>query len=183
MTKNMLILSKENKIIVFLLIMAFLLGFISEKTKVQAKESVFSDLAKPDHTIGYKIVDREAKLEAFLQRYNSPMAGEAATFIEVADKYNMDYRLLPAISCLESTCGRVLIPDTYNPFGWGIYGDNYIAFESWAEGIETVGKGIHEGYILKGADTVEKMAPIYNPPTPESWGNKVKFFMNQIENS
>jgi len=136
-----------------------------------------------DHTISYKKIDREKQLKEFLEDYNSPLANNADKFVEVADKYDMDYRLLPAISCLESSCGKFLIPNTYNPFGWGIYGDNYIAFTDYDEAIETVGKGLHEGYIQKGAKTIEQIAPIYNPPNPSKWGHSVRFFMNRIDQS
>lgn len=133
------------------------------------------------NSIESSTVDRVEVLEKFFEKYDSPLAGSAATFITVADKYDMDYRLLPAISCLESGCGRVLIPDTYNAWGWGIYGDQYISFESWDNGIEEVGKGIYKGYVLKGLDTPAKMAPVYTPPRPQHWLNGVSHFMSQMD--
>ncbi len=151
------------------------------QTVALAKES----RADPEAGISYEIetstVDRVAVLEKFFEKYDSPLAGSAATFITVADKYDMDYRLLPAISCLESGCGKVLIPGTYNAWGWGIYGKNYISFESWDNGIEEVGKGIYKGYVLKGLDTPAKMAPIYTPPRPQHWLNGVSHFMSQMD--
>ena len=145
-----------------------------EKTYAEEKsEAIFS--------IEYKPVDRVQVLEKFLEKYNSPLKDSASTFVNVADKLNMDYRLLPAISCMESTCGKFLIEGTYNPFGWGIYGNNFIGFESYDEAIEVVGKGIEEGYISKGLDSVEKIAPVYTPPNPHGWRNGVTHFMNQMD--
>ena len=134
-----------------------------------------------ENAIEYKAVDRAEVLEKFLEKYNSPMVENVDTFVEVADTYGMDYRLLPAISCMESTCGRHLIEGTYNPFGWGIYGSNYIAFNSYDEAIRTVGKGISEGYIQKGLDTPERIAPVYTPPNPVGWNRGVRFFMGQMD--
>lgn len=133
------------------------------------------------HRIESATVDRAEVLKLFLERYNSPLAKNADTFVLVADKYNLDYRLLPAISCMESTCGNKIIPGSYNAWGWGIYGSNAIFFESFDEGIETVGKGIYEGYASKGLDTPAKMAPVYTPPMSSHWLGGVTFFMNQID--
>lgn len=135
---------------------------------------------EPDHKIKYERVDREKNLEEFFRKYNSPLVENVDTFIEVADEYGMDYRLLPAISCIESSCGKALIKKYNNPFGWGVYGDQHLGFKDFDEAIETVGKGIHEGYIMRGANTVEKIAPIYTPPNSLKWASSVNGFMRQI---
>lgn len=132
--------------------------------------------------IGYKKVDRVEVLEDFFSKYKSPLKENAKKFVEVADKYGMDYRLLPAISCMESTCGKHLLEGTYNPFGWGIYGKNFIAFESYDKAIEKVGEGIHKNYIARGFDTVSEIAPIYTPPNSHNWAKGVNWFSNQIDN-
>ena len=138
-----------------------------------------------DAKISYKIesrtVDRVEVLETFLTRYDSPLKGNAPKFVEVADKYGMDYRLLVAISCLESTCGKKIIPESYNAWGWGIYGNNVITFENFDQAIEEVGKGIYEGYAKKGLDTPAKMAPIYTPPRPGHWLSGVNYFLSQMD--
>ena len=41
-------------------------------------------------------------IEEFFNSYKSVLSTEANTFISVADKYNLDWRLLPAISMQES---------------------------------------------------------------------------------
>lgn len=131
------------------------------------------------HEIEFKTLDREQKLKVFLAKYNSPMIENADTFIEVADKYNLDYRLLPAISCVESTCGRFLLQGSHNPFGWG---GGYIMFDSFDASIERVGRGLSEIYISRGLDTPEKMSPVYAPPS-KTWAGKVRLFMDQIDAS
>mgnify|MGYP001547373333 CR=1 FL=1 len=135
----------------------------------------------------YNVVKYENKdiristLESFFEKYNSPLKNHAKTFVETADLYNMDYKLLPAISCMESTCAKKIIPNSYNPFGWGIYGNNYIAFDSYDHAIKTVADGIFKGYISKGLDTVEKMAPVYTPPNYNHWMSGVNYFIYDIK--
>lgn len=116
------------------------------------------------------------KIETYLKvnRGNAPLAGYADKFVEVANKYNLDYRLLPAISVMESSGGKVLFRP-YNAWGWGKKG-----FSSFEEGIETVGKGL-SGYYARGKDTVEKIAPTYCPPNSTNWARNVNQFMNEIE--
>ena len=125
--------------------------------------------------------DRVEALEKFFDEFKSPLKANAGTFVDVADKYNMDYKLLPAISCMESSCGRFLIEGSYNPFGWGIYGKNAIYFKSYDEAIETVAKGIRDSYISKGLNTPEKIAPVYTPPNFVNWRNGVNYFISRID--
>lgn len=126
-------------------------------------------------------VNREKILAEFFKKYKSPLAANVQKFVEVADKYNIDYRLLPAISCTESTCGKFLIPDSYNPFGWGIYGTTVTKFSSYDEAIETVAAGLKKGYLSRGLDTPEEIAPIYTPPSYKHWMAHTRWFMNQMD--
>ena len=124
------------------------------------------------------VADRRLEaLEIFLTGYDSPLANDAQTFIEVADKYELDWRLLPAIAGLESTFGHRIAPDTYNPFGWG---GGYIEFASWAEAIKTVGKGLAEDYVTRGLVTPEQIMARYCPPNG-SWARGIRYFMDELE--
>ena len=120
-------------------------------------------------------VKRKAMTEV-LKRYNAPLLTEVDSFLDACKTYNLDCYLLPSISGVESGFGRALIPGTYNPFGWG---RGLLAFKSFNQTIMTVGKGLREGYIDKGADTVDKIGRIYCEG--DTWSGKVKFFMNQFK--
>lgn len=118
----------------------------------------------------------QAAIETVLKRYNSPMAGDADSFVKACIKYQIDCYLLPSIAGLESTFGRFIWPNSYNAFGWA---RGYMMFNNWEEGIETVAKGLKNGYIKKGALTVEDIGPIYSEsPT---WAVRVNYFINQFE--
>ena len=118
------------------------------------------------------------KIELFFRvnRNNAPLSEYAEKFVEVANKYNLDYRLLPAIATVESSGGKNNFRK-YNAWGWGSKG-----FTSFEEGIEVVGRGLKNNYIDKGRDTVEEIAPIYCPPNYKNWAKGVNQFMLEIEN-
>lgn len=126
-------------------------------------------------------LSRKEVLEKFFEKYNSPLEENAQTFVEIADLYGIDYRILPAIACIESTCGKNIIEGSYNPFGWGIYGTNYIAFSSFDEAIKTVGEGLNKGYFSNGLDTVEEIALVYTPSNSYHWASNVKQFMYEMD--
>lgn len=137
-----------------------------------------------ENTIQNEYTTRDSRvevLEEFFDEYKSPLKGHAETFVKTAEKYNIDYKILPAISCMESTCGKKIIPNSYNPFGWGIHGKQYISFKSFDEAIEKVGEGLNKGYFSKGLDTIPEIAPIYTPPNPNHWMSGVNFFIARME--
>lgn len=121
---------------------------------------------------------RTIKLARFLQLHNSLLVPYAQNFVEEADRNDFDYRLLAAISGVESTFGRNYPRGTYNAYGWG---GGRTAFESWEDGIFKVSQALKNRYIDRGAAEVEQIAWIYCPPGNLIWAAKVRFFMQQIE--
>lgn len=119
-------------------------------------------------------------LRKFLEKYNSPLVPFAANFVETAGKYNLDWKLVAAISGVESTFGREIPYQSFNGWGWGIYGDNTIRFSSWKEGVETVSEGLRTNYINKwGARDVYEIGRFYaSSPT---WAQRVVYFMRKID--
>jgi hypothetical protein len=81
--------------------------------------------------------ERAQNIDNYFAKYNLPLAGYGQTFVEVADKYDLDYRLLPAIAMRESTGGKNPCPnDKDNVFGWH---SCKTTFESQEAAIEKVG--------------------------------------------
>lgn len=114
-------------------------------------------------------------IREILVKHNSPLLSEVETFLKVCIKYDIDCYLLPSIAGTESTFGKFMYPESHNPFGWG---GGYIMFDSYADCIETVGKYLRLSYYNRGADNIEKIAPIYaESPT---WASKVTYFHNQL---
>ena len=116
-------------------------------------------------------------LKAYLAKHNSPLADYAGYFVETADKYNIDWRLVPAISGVESTFGKRIPANSFNAYGWA---NGAYKFKSWEDSIEIVTKTLREKYIDKGAPSIAKIARRYAPPS-STWAGKVKFFMRKID--
>lgn len=123
------------------------------------------------------IQDTRAKaIENVFKRYDSPLVDEAKLYVTYADKYQIDWKLLPSISGLESTFGRFMMPGSHNAYGWG---GGHIYFSSWEEGIDNISASLKTRYYDRGANTVETIGPIY--AEAKDWAPRVTFFMNQIE--
>jgi len=124
---------------------------------------------------------RVANLKSFFRKHSSPLYDYADKIVEVSDIYQFDYRLLPAIAMQESNLCRVIPDNSYNCWGWGIYGTTVTKFDSFDEAIETVGKGIKEHYIDKGLVTASAIMKKYTPPSQGSWAYGVNTFLKALE--
>lgn len=120
------------------------------------------------------LMNEVKKVENLYKKYNAPMANNAEYLVRTSKKYGVDYKLIVAISIIESGGGRVCFR-SYNPFGWGKKD-----FASFDEAILTVVKGISTGYYKRGLNTVEKIAPVYNAGDVDGWIRKVNKVMNEI---
>ena len=119
---------------------------------------------------------RVRALRNVFEKYNSPLADEASSYVALADKNGVDWKLLPSIAGLESSFGKRLMPNSHNAYGWG---GGYIYFDSWEHGIDTITKALSQKYYARGADTVWSIGPIYaESPT---WAVRVNGFMQKIE--
>lgn len=140
-------------------------------SNVAESSAVFIDMAAD-----YEIDIRAKQLEEFFGFYGSPLALYSEFIVSMADKYGVDFRLVPAISGVESTFGKNIPFGSYNAYGWN---GGKTRFNSWEEGIEEVTKTLNEKYIKRGLDTPGKIAPVYCPPS-KVWGRNVNFFMEKI---
>lgn len=124
-----------------------------------------------------KLDKRTIILKKYLAKYNSPIQGNAADFIDAADKYGLDWKLLPSIAGVESTFGKQ-IPGGFNAWGWGVYGDQAIYFDSWRDGIFTISEGLRTRYLDKGLNDPYAINRVY--AASPSWGSHVTYFMNDL---
>jgi len=124
-----------------------------------------------------EIVDsRYLLLTSYLRSKNSPLVDYSWEFIKAADRYQIDWRLIPGIVGLESYFGRRMVPDTYNGYGWA---GGYYSFSSWEESIDYVASKLRENYYNRGLVSPELIGPVYAPPNP-NWGGLVLSIMNKI---
>lgn len=133
----------------------------------------------PEPVIEQKQADERTKiLQAYLAKYNSPLQNNAADFVEAADTYSIDWRLVAAISGVESTFGK-RTPGGCNSWGWGVYGTKALKFNSCKDGIYTVSEGLKRNYIDKGLTEPLSMNRKY--AASPTWGVKVNFFLRDMD--
>ena len=166
----------KNKI---LFVFIIILSIFILTPKVFAENSSRSSAVLADAR-NVSLLDNRVKiLREFLESYNSPIAPFAKEFVETSDIYNLDWRLVAAISGVESTFGQQIPAGSYNGWGWGIYGNNVIYFSSWEDGIQTISKGLRERYMnQRGATNVYEIGSTY--AASPTWAVRVEYFMNRI---
>lgn len=120
-------------------------------------------------------------IRQYLFQYNSPLSQEAEHIIYEADRFGLDWKLIPAIAGVESTFGKRIPYSSYNAWGWGIPtgARSGIQFSSWKEGITVVSYGLKTKYIDRGAVAIEQIGAIY--AASPRWPQNVRFFMSQID--
>ncbi len=122
------------------------------------------------------IAKKKMVIQKMLASYNSPLSESVDSFVATCTDHEIDCYLLPSIAGLESTFGKFVLPSSHNPFGWG---GGYIMFPNWDSAIAEVGKSLKKNYIAKGADTIDKIAPIY--AESKTWAKRVKYFMKKFK--
>ena len=159
----------------------------SGNLSVYSSKNIFEDYVEYKNQVKFLAYieggdSKGALVNKFLSENNSPMTQSSNTFIKAAEKYNLDWRLLPAIAFTESTLGKKIPFGTFNAFGWGTV-DNTTRgtdFESWDEAIFTVAKGLREDYYNQGLTTLESINTRY--AGDKNWHLKVKHAMSDITN-
>lgn len=123
------------------------------------------------------IVDTRAEIiDNYYKERNMPLYGYGKKMVEVADKYNLDWRLLPAISIRETSGGKYMCR-SFNAFGWG---SCRIEFRSQEEAIETIGYKLSNLPVYQGKTTKEKLY-YYNGTVVKSYPDEVISIMNKIK--
>ena len=120
----------------------------------------------------YRTDPRAEILRRFFDRADCPAAQYTYAFLEAADQYALDWRLLPSISFVESTGGKAA--PNHNLFGWQ---SGRAQFSSAAAAIQAVGYRLSHSalYRDKSLDTV---LATYNPVA--DYAQKVKSVMRRI---
>lgn len=120
-------------------------------------------------------------IDTFFKERSMPLHGTGMTFVLTAEKYGLDWRLLPAIGVRESSGGKQACG--YNAFGWGSckLGYNYTSYE---EAIEAVGRNLggankNTARYYAGKSTEEKLYH-YNGSVEPPYTGEVLAIMDMI---
>ena len=120
-----------------------------------------------------RIDARVSRLGAFFNSHNCPEPHYVDEYIRAADRYGLDYRLLPAISVRETSCGWT----ERNNNRWGFHPKTQ-TFVSVESGIEFLSRHLAEQSPYAGKRLNEKLFT-YNPRI--AYPAEVEHIMNQIE--
>ena len=121
-----------------------------------------------------KIPDnRTERLETFFQSFGCPTPHHVDEYVITADTYAIDYRLLPAISVLESTCG--IYQRQNNRWGWDSARKGFASFKA---GLEFIARQLSIGQYYKNKTLAEKVHT-YNPDP--HYSKQVNKLMRKID--
>lgn len=119
----------------------------------------------------------------FLRRYKSPMEPHdeyGKLLVEIADRYEIDFRLLPAIAMQESGLCKAIPENSYNCLGFGIHSRGTLRFESYEAAFDRAARELKKNYIDQGRTTPEQIMKKYTPSSNGSWAVSVSQWMAEM---
>lgn len=151
----------------------------------KADDLVFSAIPPVENRISTSVGMADARseiLRQYLAKYNSPLEPYSELLVRVADENGFDFRWMVAIAQQESNLCKRIPPDSYNCWGWGIYGDKVTRFASFDDAIVRIAPQFKEKFLSHGPDTqAQKIMETYTPPSDGSWAFGVDQFMGEME--
>ena len=123
----------------------------------------------------YRSDPRLESLKRFFEKAACPALEYVSSFLEAADIYDLDWRLLPSISYIESAGGKTAANN--NLFGWDA---GRARFSSSVAAIHEVGYRLTHSVLYRNKD-LDAILATYNPVT--GYAAKVKSVMRQISPS
>lgn len=158
-----------------------------EENILGATESFFLPNQESDKAEVKSIVetdDARAELVAkFLERYNSPLTPYSyygRLFVDLADRYEFDFRLLPAIAMQESNLCKNIPHDSYNCLGFGIHERGTLTFSGFETNFERAARELKMYYIDEGLTTPQEIMTKYTPHSDGSWADSVNQWMTEM---
>lgn len=123
-------------------------------------------------------------LLTFFQKHKCPEPFYIDDYLHAAQRYQIDYRLLPAIGLQESTCNQHYPRCTNNPFGYGS-ATSLRRFDSIPAAIDYVSQQLATAHPYAGKTITQKLQA-YGPhpdgtPSP-TYYKQVTGWMKEISN-
>ncbi len=149
-----------------------------------SKKVAYAALPSGQSVLGESITSSHAEVELirqFLARHKSPLEPYAEYFVLKANEHGLDPRLLPAIAMQESTLCRRIPENSFNCWGFGIYGGKVTKFNDFGHAIDVISKTLGTKYKQKGLVTPDQIMTMYTPSNVGTWSANVTFFMEEME--
>ena len=115
---------------------------------------------------------RLSVLQRFFRALGCPALGYAPAFLEASDSFSLDWRLLPSLSFVETTCGKAAKDN--NLFGWD---SGRATFASPVAAIREVAERLSRSARYQGKTLEQKLALFNRTP---GYGSQVKKTMRRI---
>lgn len=138
---------------------------LTQKLNIEADIDAASNQA--DHIEALTLEAKAEAIDSYFRAHDMPLEGMGRKMVEEANKWDLDWRLLPAIAVRESSGGKHACKKVTNSF-FG-YGSCKINFKSKESAIETVARSISGNdpktkHHYHGKTTIE-ILEAYNPRT------------------
>lgn len=146
-----------------------------------------NDPTDPVLGISTQVVGDDARpilIAEFLEKHDSPLKpypywGQYLT--SLADKYSLDYRLLPSIAMQESNLCKKIPENSYNCLGLGIHARGTWGFPSFETNFDKAAEILRRHYLDEGLVTPDQIQDKYTPTSNGSWEFAVNRFMDKLE--
>lgn len=168
---------KASRMLAFVPFMAIPnMSLLSNTASLDIKSNVKEEISVEDIR-----KSRAEMINTYFKERSMPLYGTGMSFVLVAEKYGLDWRLLPAIAVRESSGGKAACG--HNPFGWGSC--KLHNFSSYEQAIEALGKNLgganaNTARYYAGKSTKEKLY-YYNGTVVPEYPDEVIAIMKKIE--
>lgn len=102
---------------------------------------------------------------------------------DLADRYDMDFRLMPSIAMQESNLCKKIPEGSHNCLGLGIHSQGTWGFDRYEDNFEAAAKILKQNYINEGYITPDEIQDKYTPGSNGSWEFAVNHFMEVLEHA
>jgi hypothetical protein len=131
-----------------------------------------------------ELEDARAEIVAnFLEKYDSPLKPYdyyGQMLVDIADKYDLDFRFLPAVMMEESNLCKNIPENSYNCLGFGIHSKGTLGFESYEAGFERAAKELRANYVEEGRILISEIAKKYTASV-DKWTDSVNQWMTEMK--
>lgn len=123
-----------------------------------------------------------AALSLYFNSYHSPLTSLVGDFMAVSSRYSLDWRLLAALSVVESTAGRHIPYNSFNPYGFGCSQPRFCyTFSNFREANETVGSFIsRKAKVYQNTGKISDLSRVWKPQCQKCWTKKVEREINKL---
>jgi len=165
-----------------------LFSFSSELNGITVVETSLDEKENYENNLDFKTYleagdARPLIIANFLERYDSPLKPYdyyGVVIVEIADKYDIDFRLLPAIAMQESNLCKRIPEGSYNCLGFVIHERGTLGFENYEANFERAARELKAYYIDQGRVTPELIMKKYTPSSDGSWARSVNQWMSEM---